>query len=208
MPAIVVSAPIWLPSAVWRIPFSPAMPPRSITTLGRFTRSLNQSRLSLPPAIFQMSLPRRSSSVRASASLVGCSSSKLGIMSRIMAAFPSLRVGGKRLVGLRALGDGVHDHVRHHWLAVEVMPAHGVRHGARHGLKRELVLADADQPGAGEPGDRGLRDRVEIARRLLAAESAAEVARPLRGGRIGERLRRIGLEKHFLAADVVIIGIA
>src|SRR5216684_18056 len=126
----VLRAPISTPAAVSRIPLSSAMPPRSITTLGRFTRSLNQSRLSLPPAIFQMSLPRRSSSVRASASLVGCSSSKFGIMSRIMAAFPSLRVGGKRLVGLRALGDGVHDHVRHHRRAVEVMPAHGVRDGA------------------------------------------------------------------------------
>src|SRR5258708_19924240 len=132
MAASVVRAPISIPSAVWRIPLSSAMPPSSITTLGRFTRSLNQSRLSLPPAIFQISLPRRSSSVRASASLVGCSSSKLGIMSRIMAASPLLRIGGKRLVGLRALGDGVHDHVRHHRRAVEVMPAHCVGDGAYH----------------------------------------------------------------------------
>src|SRR5262249_37769737 len=122
----VVSAPISIPSDVSRIPLSSAMPPRSITTLGRFTRSLNQSRLSLPPDLFQMSLPRRSSSERASASLVGCSSSKFGIISRIMAAFPSLRVGGKRLVGLRALGDGVHDHIRHHRRAVEIMSAHGI----------------------------------------------------------------------------------
>src|SRR6516165_1490008 len=129
--ASVVRAPISMPSAVSRMPLSSAIPPRSITALGRLTRSLNQSRLSLPPAIFQMSLPRRSSSERASASLVGCSSSKFGIISRIIAAFPSLRVGGKRLVGLRALGNGVHDHVRHHRRAVEVMPAHRIGDGAQ-----------------------------------------------------------------------------
>src|SRR5215475_11980416 len=176
--ASVVRAPISTPSPVSRIYLSSAMPAMSITTLGRLMRSLNQSRLSLPPAIFQMSLPRRSRSERASASLVGCSSSKLGIMSRIMAAFLSLRVGGKRLVGLRALGDGVHDHVGHYRRAIEVMPAHGVGDGAEERRTGAALQRLADP--AGPEGGAGIRHidgvplhfggHVEIAHRLLAEE--------------------------------------
>ena len=68
----VVSAPISTPpSGVSRMPFSAAMPPKSTTYFGRFTRSLNQSKLSLPPASAQPSAPKRPRSSTAPSTVSG-----------------------------------------------------------------------------------------------------------------------------------------
>src|SRR6516164_11050994 len=160
--ASVARAPISMPSAVSRMPLSSAIPPRSITAFGRLTRSLNQSRLSLPPAIFQMSLPRRSSSERASASFAGCRSSKLGIMSRCMIASSSLRIGGKRLVGLRALGDRIDDHVGHDWRSVEIMAAHGVSDRAQESRSGAAFERLADAARAERSARIGFINRVPL----------------------------------------------
>ena len=64
-------APISIPPAVDRISRIDSMPPRSTTTRGRFTRSLNQSSVSSPPAYTQASDPCSASSASASSALFG-----------------------------------------------------------------------------------------------------------------------------------------
>jgi hypothetical protein len=53
------------------MPLSAAMPPKSTTYFGRFTRSLNQSKLSLPPASAQPSAPKRPKSSTAPSTVSG-----------------------------------------------------------------------------------------------------------------------------------------
>ena len=74
--------------AVSRMPLSAAMPPRSTTYFGRFTRSLNQSKLSLPPASAQPSAPKRPRSSTAPSTVSGWYSSNALIMSLDIAKAP------------------------------------------------------------------------------------------------------------------------
>ena len=79
----------------------------------------------------------------------------------------------------------------------------------RHADAAQVVLGDADQSGPGNHvRGRSLGDRVDVLRRLLAGELAAEFDRLLRRLRIGDRLRRIGLADHLLVAEVVVVGLA
>src|SRR5215471_2191608 len=94
----VVSAPISTPpSEVSRMPLSSPIPERSTTYFGRLMRSLNQSRLSLPPATAQPSLPNLPSRSTAPLTVSGWYSSNAGIMSLDIVAAPY--AGARRRLG-------------------------------------------------------------------------------------------------------------
>ena len=106
-----------------------------------------------------------------------------------------------------AVGDAQHVEDRDlAGLGVELDLGEGRGQARRDADARQVVLGDADQAGARDHVEAVLGDGVDVLRRLLAGELAAELDRLLRRLSVGDRLRRIGLADHLLRSEVIVGG--